>query len=126
MTFDEALDELKREAFWSNGFPEIQEIEFEKVKYAVEKLREEYAPTVEMVTSEYVYFRSFRFSDRSFVDFYQAISNQSDLIKFGLKQTPVYFVDLSENELMQAWLHPATIKVIGEENDATTSSRNED
>lgn len=31
-----------------------------------------------------------------------------------------------ECELMQAWLHPETIKIIGENNDTATSSRNKD
>lgn len=106
MTFDEVLDLL----LGQNLDDEVVSL----VIYVMDTLKDTYAPTVEMVTSEYVYFRSFRFSDRSFVDFYQAISNQSDMIKFGLKQTPVYFVDLSENELMQAWLHPETIKVVDE------------
>lgn len=49
-TFDDAIKELEQDVFWTTGFPELPEIEFEKVKAVLNKLRDNYAPAVEMTS----------------------------------------------------------------------------
>lgn len=99
MTFDEVLDEMN-----SNQEPS------ESIRF-MEKLRDIYAPTIEMTFEEHEYFKNFRFTDSSFTQLSESIMKQGDLVKFGLKSTSLYLMGLSEEQLMQAWLHPENIKV---------------
>lgn len=100
MTFDEVLDEMN-----SNQEPS------ESIRF-MEKLRDIYAPTIEMTFEEHEYFKTFRYADSSFTQLSDTLMKQGDLVKFGLKSTPLYLMGLSEEQLMQAWLHPGTIKII--------------
>ena len=100
MTFDEVLYEMN-----SNQEPS------ESIRF-MEKLRDIYAPTIEMALEEHEYFKTFRYADSSFTQLSDTLMKQGDLVKFGLKSTPLYLMGLSEEQLMQAWLHPGTIKII--------------
>ena len=80
----------------------------------IDKLREEYAPTVEMTAKEKGNFLSIANSSVTFANFYEQVLKQSTNIKLGIQASPELYKQLSENELIQAWLHPETIKVVDE------------
>ena len=108
MTFDEAIEEIN-EAYDLVDYDMVYTID-----NIILKLKEEYAPTIEMTFEEHEYFKNFRFTDSSFTQLSESVIKQGDLVKFGLKSTPLYLMGLSEEQLMQAWLNPETIKVIEE------------
>ena len=97
MTFDEVLDEMN-----ANQEPS------EAIRF-MECLRDIYAPTVEMTKEEKQTLLDLK-SRATFYFFNQAVKKwQQDRI--GL-QMP--YGGLTEDELMQAWLHPESIKVTNE------------
>lgn len=108
MTFDEWTKKLEKHDI-TKLFNKYTFIE------VIEDLKKEYAPTVEMTFEEHEYFKSFRYTDSSFTQLVESVIKQGDLVRFGLKSTPLYLMGLSEDQLMQAWLKPETIKVIGED-----------
>ncbi|WP_404975680.1 hypothetical protein NBT14_04270 [Weissella paramesenteroides] len=95
MTFDEALNELEPRTIWSSEMRDL-----------LEQLRAEYAPTIEMTEMQMKQMMSFKEVNAGFSTF---------MYKQGLGQVPAFsdFITTErENELMQAWLHPETIKVV--------------
>ncbi|MGR8809993.1 hypothetical protein, partial [Leuconostoc citreum] len=78
------------------------------------ELRQKYAPTVEMGHQQAKIFASYYHPEKPL--------NKN---KFDYPDSLI-MKSISEKDLVQAWLHPETIKVIGENNDTATSSRNED
>jgi len=108
MTFDEANEIVK-------SFDEDPELEYwmpnNKVYEIIKCLREEYAPTVEMTETGKNYLLYY-LENSSFGSFISDI-NLVRSVTIGVKSTN-YFEDLSDEDLMQAWLHPETIKVVDE------------
>lgn len=108
MTFDEWTKKLEKHDI-TKLFNKYTFIE------VIEDLKKEYAPEIKMTFEEHEYFKTFRYTDSSFTQLSESIMKQGDLVKFGLKSTPLYLMGLSEEQLMQAWLNPEKIKVIGED-----------
>jgi len=122
MTFDEAIKVLgeglltDKINFGDSTFVSKRNITNLDTIQIINDLRKEYAPTINMTQEEYEYFKTFRYTDSSFTQLSESIMKQGDLVKFGLKSAPLYLMGLPEEQLMQAWLHPESIKVIGEQN----------
>lgn len=91
MTFDEAYEELKNNV-------KYKKINADVVNYIFDKLREEYAPTVEMTSGNKV-------------TFIQEGESLSKLLTGYFGFDALYWGDVSERKVAQAWLHPETIKV---------------
>lgn len=77
----------------------------------LQALRQEYAPTVEMTETGKNYLLYY-LENSSFGSFISDI-NLVRIGTIGVNPTD-YFEDLSDEDLMQAWLHPETIKVVDE------------
>ncbi|MDF8374041.1 hypothetical protein G9401_00330 [Weissella paramesenteroides] len=97
MTFDEALDELEPRTIWSSEMRDL-----------LEQLRETYAPTIEMTKNQYWFITS-EYEKESVVE---AVANLTvdDIIKEKFHSN--FWKPLSEKQVVQAWLHPETIKVV--------------
>ena len=67
----------------------------------IEILREEYAPTIEMTSGDKV-------------TFMQEGDSLSKLLTGYYDFDVLYWGDVSERKVAQAWLHPETIKVVDE------------
>ena len=89
MTFDEALNKLEPRTIWSGEMRDLLE------------LRKEYAPTIEMTKHEKKYLLHYLNNS----SFYSLIADI-----FSLETDD--FENLSDEDLMQAWLHPETIKIV--------------
>ena len=103
MTFDEVLDEMNADQEPS-----------ESIRF-MERLRDIYAPTIEMTQAQYDIFNSAlaasKESENDFIYFIDNLDTQSHFYGdiFG-KELSVFIND--SRYLMQAWLHPETIKVV--------------
>lgn len=98
MTFDEANKIV--EAFDED--PELEDwMPNSKVYEIIEGLREEYAPTVEMTSGNKA-------------TFIQEGDSLSKLLTGYYGFDVLYWGDVSERKVAQAWLHPETIKVVDE------------
>lgn len=103
MTFDEVLDEMNADQEPS-----------ESIRF-MEQLRDIYAPTIEMTQAQYDIFNSAlaasKESENDFIYFIDNLDIQSHFYGdiFG-KELSVFIND--SRYLMQAWLHPDTIKVV--------------
>ena len=99
MTFDEALDELEPRTIWSGEMRDL-----------LEQLRQEYAPKIEMSkrhADTLIYMKNDGYS------FGETIGDVDSGV--AIHQFYSYWYPLNVDELMQAWLHPETIKIIDEE-----------
>lgn len=103
MTFDEAIKYAKENSFVEEMLSNV--VELEDVIDILEKLKKEYAPTIEMTKIEKDTLLEYIFGDEG---------NFFDLVEY---ETDYSYRKLSTSELMQAWLHPETIKIVGDEND---------
>lgn len=99
MTFDEALNELEPRTIWSSEMRDL-----------LEQLRQEYAPTVEMTKRQYAFITS-EYERENVVD---AVANLTfdDILKENFHAK--FWEPLAQREVVQAWLHPETIKVVDE------------
>ena len=103
MTFDEVLDEMNADQEPS-----------ESIRF-MERLRDIYAPTIEMTQAQYDIFDSAlaasKENENDFIYFIDNLDTQSHFYGdiFG-KELSVFIND--SRYLMQAWLHPDTIKVV--------------
>ena len=103
MTFDEALDEMNADQEPS-----------ESIRF-MERLRDIYAPTIEMTQAQYDIFDSAlaasKENENDFIYFIDNLDTQSHFYSdiFG-KELSAFIND--SRYLMQAWLHPETIKVV--------------
>lgn len=98
MTFDEAVD--KSRVLSMDG---TQQIYGDDVTQLINDLRQEYAPTVEMTqwqANTLIYYLNN-------AKFFNLLNNEVHDYDFE---------KLNEEDLMQAWLHPKSIKIIGEKN----------
>jgi len=113
MTFDEAIEELRLaipEKFYSPTMHDIA-VMLEAQTKVINLLRQEYAPTVEMTKNDRDILLH-NLQNYPFDVFAESIA-LSDKEKFGLPANKE-FKGLSIKDLMQAWLHPETIKVVDE------------
>ena len=96
-TFDEALDELEPRTIWSGEMRDL-----------LEQLRETYAPAVEMTKNQYLFITG-EYEKESIVE---SVANLTvdDIIKEKFHSN--FWAPLSEKQVVQAWLHPETIKVV--------------
>lgn len=107
LTFDEAIKKLEEhditKLFNSHTIIEI-----------VKQLRQEYAPTVEMTNEDkntlYYYLENSTFF--SLIERKHAIIEAEML---GITEGINEFLDLSDEDLMQAWLHPNDILIVDKE-----------
>ena len=106
MTFDEVLDEMNADQEPS-----------ESIRF-MECLRDIYAPTIEMTQAQYDIFDSAlaasKENENDFIYFIDNLDTQSHFYGdiFG-KELSVFIND--SRYLMQAWLHPETIKVVDDD-----------
>ncbi|WP_273718736.1 hypothetical protein [Leuconostoc mesenteroides] len=94
MTFDEVLDEMN-----ANQEPS------ESIRF-MERLRDTYAPTVEMTKKQYEILASSRNNAVNRVD-------KVGLLEF-MSAYALLDLEIDHLRLMQAWLHPETIKIVDE------------
>lgn len=94
MKFDEAYEELKNNV-------KYKKINADVVNYIFDKLREEYAPTIEMTSG----------NKGTFI---QEGDSLSKLLTGYFGFDALYWGDVSERKVAQAWLHPETIKLVDE------------
>lgn len=76
-------------------------------------LRQEYAPTVNMTKEDRNTFRFYLENST----FFSLIGRNHAVIEaemLGITEGVNEFLDLSDEDLMQAWLHPETIKIVDE------------
>lgn len=107
MTFDEIVYGL-------SGNDSNEKMTVSESIRLIEILRQEYAPTVEMTKTEKNNILSSIKYGSSFINFYTDVMHQSTAIKFGAQTNPELYKSFSEEKLMQAWLHPETIKIVDE------------
>ena len=138
MTFDEAIKEYKLRSSVGplvqgmnlSPFVNVPQQEYDRVKFlnnlfyaTINKLRQEYAPAIYMKESEYDFIfpliKKGKEMGATFTEFWSVYKD--DRNREHLK--PIFE---TQEKAMLIWLHPETIKVIGENNDTATSSRNED
>jgi len=102
MTFDEAIKEIDSA---------LDLIDYEdmtnKIYEVFNKLRKEYAPTVEMTKEQHDLIFDARYNDR---DKLYEIMGTDDGYYFHAE----YWGNLEPHEVAQAYLHPETIKIVDE------------
>ena len=96
MNFDEAVREVQLISM--NG---LDDMSGEDAIRLINMLREEYAPTVEMTSGNKA-------------TFIQEGDSLSKLLTGYFGFDVLYWGDISERKVAQAWLHPETIKVVDE------------
>lgn len=99
LTFDEALDQLEPRTIWSSEMRDL-----------LEQLRQEYAPTIEMTKSQY----NFIATDYERENIVDTVANLSvdDILREKFHAS--FWYPLTQREVVQAWLHPETIKIVDE------------
>lgn len=95
MTFDEAIEKIESITDELNIRQEV----INDVVSVVEGLRKEYAPTVEMTSGNKA-------------TFIQEGDSLSKLLTGYFGFDALYWGDVSERKVAQAWLHPELIKVV--------------
>lgn len=116
MTFDEAIEKVEKLANFEVGKTtgDIRrdfKLELGNVRDILSQLREEYAPTVEMTNYQkgllLRYLEDLPFSDLISDVYLSRAGGAGD--EHGDR-----YDDLSDEDIMNAWLHPETIKVVDE------------
>lgn len=107
MTFDEALKAIDEKSDME-PYSGLFLIEIEDAKAIVMKLANTYAPTIEMTKNQYRFITS-EYEKESVV---YAVANLTadDIFKETFHSN--FWEPLSEKQVVQAWLHPETIKVV--------------
>ena len=78
----------------------------EQLSFLLGELKNNYLPDVEMTQEESdIIYRYL--DDNSFLNLLSSIDNTG-----GFKDARNLFIDLSEEDLMQVWLHPESIKIV--------------
>lgn len=106
MTFDEALNKLAMLSEFVGVSSNYRDDFVVKAQDIILELRDTYAPTIEMTQLQVAQMMSFKEIGAGFSTF---------MYKQGLGQVPAFedwIKTKREDELMQAWLHPETIKVV--------------
>lgn len=104
MTFDEVIKRLSQDIDKNGGQEKYQK----EVITTLKLLQKEYAPMVEMTKNQYRFITS-EYEEESVV---YAVANltSGDSIKETFHSN--FWAPLSEKQVVQAWLHPETIKVV--------------
>lgn len=108
LTFDEAIDEVRSH---ENTYDETSgTIQTFSVLDMIDELREEYAQTVEMTKTQYAFITS-DYERENIVD---AVANLSvdNILRENFHAS--FWYPLTQREVVQAWLHPETIKIVDE------------
>ena len=108
MTFDESLEEIRLaipEKFYSPTMHDIA-VMLEAQTKVINLLRQEYAPTVEMTDAQYKILVRARNNAVNRVD-------KVGLLEF-MSAYSLLNLEIDHLSLMQAWLHPETIKIVDE------------
>lgn len=110
MTFDEAVKELKAlskkgaETWYGDSLDKHTNvkghIEAGDIEAIIYKLRQEYAPTIEMTKTQ----------NEAFVESVEGIATQAQLDSFVDEELDLG--DMTIRKGLNAWLHPETIKVV--------------
>lgn len=112
MTFDEAIKYAKGNYFVQSYSVDEHELlnvlDLDDVIDILENLKQEYAPTVEMTKRQYVFITS-EYERENIVD---AVANLTvdDILKENFHAK--FWEPLTQREVVQAWLHPETIKLL--------------
>lgn len=105
MTFDEAIKYAKENSF-IQSYEDVYEYnhvtDLDDVIEILEKLKKEYAPTVEMTKAQ----------NEEFVESVEGIATQEQLDSFIDEELDLG--DMTVRKGLNAWLHPETIKVVDE------------
>jgi len=96
-----------------------EKLYYSDINKLVEKLRKEYAPTIEMTSLEKEQLLTAKSFKSSFSQFWDEIKSQPTKIKLGLQSGPITFATITESELMSAWLHPESIKINPDTNETS-------
>jgi len=96
MTFDDAIKYAKENSFVEEMLSDV--VDLEDVIEILENLKKEYAPTVEMTSGNKA-------------TFMQEGDSLSKLLTGYYGFDVLYWGDVSERKVAQAWLHPETIKI---------------
>lgn len=110
MTFDDVDDYIDARVLMVDTSSEY--IEKDDVIDLIYKLIKEYAPTIEMTKEQLHVLNYYRKPDLYDGDYvFNAFYEDTHTIRLGLLNNNIYD-NLTEKQLMQAWLHPETIKVV--------------
>lgn len=108
MTFKDEIEKYKRMSYEPYGLYAIYDNK--DIYELLQKLQEEYAPTVKMTKEEYKVFLKYR--NKKQADYSElldaVIGSYFESEEHGL------FPELTRNTLMQVWLHPETIEPVEE------------
>lgn len=125
MTFDEAVRDYKLrssigplvQGIKISPFVNVPQQEYDRVKFlnnlfyeTIDKLRKEYAPTIEMTQNQYDWITD----EYAQEDIVETVANLSvdDILRENFHAS--FWYPLTQREVVQAWLHPETIKVVDE------------
>lgn len=98
LTFDEAIKYVKENSFVEEMLSDV--IDLKEMTELLEKLKQEYAPTIEMTQEAYNELNNLRSHNRDLDGVLsRAMFPYNPLIRY------------TTEELAQAWLHPETVKV---------------
>ncbi|QGN59926.1 hypothetical protein [Leuconostoc citreum] len=121
-TFNDAIREVNLISM--NG---IDDISGEDAIHVINLLRQEYAPTVEMKPYQFEVFKKYRYGvSKGDIDFGGIWPDEPYRMMQYFKEESYTGTTIWDDSFAKSWLHPETIKVIGENNDTATSSRNKD
>lgn len=107
MTFDEAIEHFKNNTDISGIAVFLDDVED-----TLKELRDEYAPTVEMTKKQYNTFKWHK-DNLDFSACLGTFQNYNGETRMGHKFDNLKG-NLSDEDIMQAWLHPETIKIVDE------------
>ncbi|MEM0561988.1 hypothetical protein [Leuconostoc mesenteroides] len=110
MTFDEAI--AKVGTYLKNNDLSNSDNNERFFYIILNDLRQEYAPTVEMTKKQYNTFKWHK-DNLDFSACLGTFQNYNGETRMGIKFDNLKG-DLSDEDIMQAWLHPETIKVVDE------------
>lgn len=105
MKFDEVIKRLSQDIDKNGGQEKYQN----EVIATLKSLQKEYAPTVEMTKKQYNVFKFYKDN----LDFSACLGIFQDYngeTRMGIKFDDLKG-ELSDEDIMQAWLHPETIKI---------------
>lgn len=111
MNFDEAYKCVKENSFiesYEDIYVYNHVIDLDDVIEILEKLEDKYAPTIEMTKGQYAFITS-EYERENVVD---AVANLTvdDFLRENFDAK--FWEPLTQREVVQAWLHPETIKVV--------------
>lgn len=120
MTFDEAIEKVEQLANFEVGkttgnIRRDFKLELGDVRDILAELREEYAPTVEMTKEQARVLDEYREPDLYDGDYaFYVFFDETCVPRLNSMRDTSFYGNLTEAQLMQAWLHQDTIKVKGD------------